>query len=165
MTDQTTTAAIRQTSARMRGFMTALVISLAVLLVLERFGSLAAEALRGGWIWRRVALQAVSAMPEVLYLLALVWVRQALAAFASGDLYTPTIARMVDRVGTTLAAGALVGVFLVPSALRLLGQGPGYLIAYDIAGLVLGAVGLSLKVIAHVLRRAAELQAELDEMF
>ena len=72
---------------------------------------------------------------------------------------------MLDRVGTMLATGAFISVFLVPSASRAVGFGPGYLIAYDVSGLVLGAVGLSLKVIAHVLRRGSEMQAELDEIF
>jgi hypothetical protein len=61
--------------------------------------------------------------------LALWWVRQALAAFARGELFTPTITRALRRVG--LAAGALMGVFLVPSLTRALGFGPGYMIAYD----------------------------------
>ena len=163
----TTNAAIQATSAKLRRFLTWVFASLAVLLLLERFGAITAQALRDPAAagFGRFAVQAVLASPEVLYLLALWWVRQALASFAEGNLYTPTIATMIDRVGMTLAAGAFLGVFVVPGALRLLGQGPGYLIAYDIAGVVLGAIGLSFKVIAHVLRRAAELQAELDEMF
>jgi hypothetical protein len=114
---------------------------------------------------RRLGLACVAACPEVVFLLALWWIRQALAAFADGKFYTPTITRMLDRVGTMLAIGSFITVFLIPSASRALGFGPGYLIAYDVSGLVLGAVGLSLKVIAHVLRRASEMEAELDGIF
>ena len=64
-----------------------------------------------------------------------------------------------------LAVGALLNVFALPSLLTLAGKGPGYLIAYDVTGLVLGAVGLSLIVIANVLTRAAALQTELDGIF
>jgi hypothetical protein len=145
-----------------------LVATLAVLLVLERFGSVALQLVQGGPDpneLRRLELACVVAVPEVLYLLALWWIRQALAEFAEGKLYAPPVTRMLDRVGLMLAAGAFVSVFLVPTASRLLGSGPGYVIAYDVSSLVLGAVGLSLKIIAHVLRRAAEMQAELDEIF
>jgi hypothetical protein len=107
----------------------------------------------------------VHALPEVSYLLALWWIRQALAAMARGELYGPAIRRMLDRVGLTLALGAFASVFLVPGLCRWLGYDPGFWIAYDVSALVLGAVGLSLKVIADVLRHAAGVQAELDGMF
>jgi hypothetical protein len=159
---------IRRTSARLRRVLTGLLVSLAVLLVGERFGSLVVLFLDQGLSGeplRRLGLACVAACPEVLFLLALWWIRQALAAFADGQFYTPTITRMLERVGTTLATGALINVFVIPSASRALGFSPGYLIAYDVSGLVLGAVGLSLKVIAHVLRRASEMEAELDGIF
>lgn len=168
MSRKTTQAEIRQTSAKLRRFVSCLLASLAVLLVLERFGAVSMQLFKqglGGDGPRRLAFQCVAASPEVLYLVALWWIRQALAAFAEGKFYTPTITRMINRVGTMLATAAFISVFLIPSASRALGFGPGYVIAYDVSGLVLGAVGLSLKVIAHVLRRASELQAELDEIF
>jgi len=56
-------------------------------------------------------------------------------------------------------------VFVAPGLSRLLGFDPGYFIAYDVSAMVLGCIGLTLKVLADVLRRAGELQAELDEMF
>lgn len=92
-------------------------------------------------------------------------VRRALAEFARGELFAPTITRLLDRVGTLLATGAFLGVFVVPALQRALGVGPGYWIAFDVSGLVLGALGLSLTVIARVLGRAAVLQAELDKIF
>jgi hypothetical protein len=159
---------IAQRSASLLRLVTWLFVSLAVLLVLERFGSVGLQFARSGATagsLRRLAHECIRACPEVLYLLALWWIRQALAAMADGALYNEPIARMLERVGTTLAAGAFISVFLVPSASRLVGYGPGYLIAYDISSLVLGAVGLSLKLIAHLLRQAAEMQAELDEIF
>ena len=161
-------AEIQRTSAQLRRLLTGLLVALAVLLVGERFGPLLVPLVEHGVtgeILRRLGLACVAACPEVLFLLALWWIRQALGAFADGKFYTPTITRMLDRVGTMLAAGAIITVFLIPSASRALGFGPGYLIAYDVSGLVLGAVGLSLKVIAHVLRRASEMEAELDGIF
>ena len=168
MSSKRTQVEIRRTSANLRRLLSGLLATLAVLLVLERFGAVTMQLLihgLSGEALRRLGLAAVAACPEVLFLLALWWIRQALAAFADGEFYTPTITRMLDRVGTMLATGSFITVFLIPSAARALGSGPGYLIAYDISGLVLGAVGLSLKVIAHVLRRASEMEAELDGIF
>jgi hypothetical protein len=72
---------------------------------------------------------------------------------------------MLERVGRWLAIGAVVSVFIVPLTDTLLKHGPGYWIALDISGLVLGAVGLSLTIVGGVLARGAEIQTELDEMF
>ena len=168
MATTSTHAAIQRSSAKLRRILTCLFAALGVLLVLERFGAVAMQLYRhdsGGNGLRRLAFECVAACPEALDLLALWWIRQALAEFAEGKLYAPTITRMLDRVGMMLAIGACIGVFLVPTVSRALGFGPGYVIAYDVSGLVLGAVGLSLKIIANVLRRASEMQAELDEIF
>ncbi|NTX09139.1 DUF2975 domain-containing protein, partial [Myxococcus sp. CA040A] len=56
-------------------------------------------------------------------------------------------------------------VFIVPSLMRLIGFEPGYVIAYDVGGLVLGAVGLALTLLANVLTHAFALQSELEEIF
>jgi hypothetical protein len=162
------TAEIRERSARLRRFVTGLLVALWVLLVLERFGQLAVQLSAHGFdaeLLRRFANQLVAACPDVFYLMSLWWIRQALAAFARGELYAPTITRMLDRVGMMLAVGAFIGVFVVPGVARMLGFGLGYWVAYDVSALVLGAIGLSLGIIAQVLRRASELQAELDEIF
>jgi DUF2975 family protein len=107
----------------------------------------------------------VAAFPEALFLLALWWVGAALEAFARGELFAAPIVRMLERVGIALACGAAARIALVPPACRLLGFDPGYWIAFDAAGLTLGAIGLALRAIAGVLRQAAAIQSELDEMF
>jgi len=167
MTRRTMQSDIQKSSANLRRLVTCLLVALAATLVLERFGAVGLQLFRraGSDATRRLALESITAFPEVLNLFALWWIRQALAAFAEGKLYAPTITRMLDRVGIMLAAGAVIGVFIVPTATRAIGFAPGYVIAFDVSGLVLGAVGLALKVIAHVLRRASEMQAELDEIF
>ncbi len=159
---------IRERSARLRRVLTCLAASLWGLLLLERFGDIGLQLARQGVTderLRRLGVQIVAACPEVFYLLSLWGIRDALAAFARGELYTATIARMLERVGVMLAIGACISVFLMPTLDRLLGFGPGYVIAFDVSGLVLGAVGLSLRILAQVLRRASALQAELDEIF
>ncbi len=168
MTTQSPTAEIQRRSARLRTFVTLLCSGLIVLLVLERFGFALEELIRRGIDTKklgRLAVQTVEALPEALYLLALWWIRQALAAIGRGELYGPAIRRMLDRVGLMLTLGAFASVFLVPGLCRLFGYDPGFWIAYDVSALVLGAVGLSLKVIADVLRHAADVQAELDGIF
>ena len=159
---------IQRTSTKLCRLVSGLLAALAIVLVLERFGAVGLQLLDRGFtgdLPRRLATQAIAAGPEIAYLFALWWIRQTLAAFAAGKLYTRAVTRMLDRVGTMLAAGALFNIFIVPSASRALGFGPGYFIPYDVSGFVLAALGLSLKVIAHVLRRAAEMETELREIF
>lgn len=159
---------LRQHSANVRRYVTVLWVASATLVVLERFSAATI------WMFRRhfasetvthLACQAVSFVPELMFILALWWVRDALSAFARGEWFTSNIARMLDRVGIVLACGAFVRIFLVPGACRLLGLDAGYWIAFDASALVLGSIGLALRAIAGVLRRASAIQSELDEIF
>ena len=159
---------IRRRSARFRNGMTILFAVLAVLVTLERLSFPLVEIGRYGFngaTLRGLGVSVALAVPHIFYLVALWGIRKALADFANGDFFAPTVAAMLDRVGIWLAAGAVTSVFLVPLAERALGFGPGYFIALDVSGLVLGAVGLSLTLVGRVLTRAAALQTELDEMF
>ncbi len=168
MAGQHVNAEIRTRSARLRRLLTGLSVGLWVLLVLERFSAAGIDVFSHGMGpegVKRLTYEFVLALPPVFYLLSLWWIRQALASFALGELYGPTITRMLNRVGIMLAAGALTSVFLVPVLSRGLGFSPGYWVAFDVPGLVLGAIGLALTVIARVLREAAQMQTELDEIF
>lgn len=168
MTPATSVADIRRQAGRLCRIVTGGALALWVLLVLERFGSPVATLLQHGGdaaTWHAFALRLIEACPQAIDLIALEWTRRALAGFARGDLFAPTVAQMLDRVGATLALGAFVELVLVPAAQRLLGSDPGYWIAFDVSALVLAAIGLSLSVVARVLQRAAELQTELDEIF
>lgn len=161
-------AHIRVRSAFLLRLISVLAAALWLTFLLERFGAVSLGLAAHGsdaTAWRAFAVQCVLAVPEVFFLLALGGVRHALAEFARGQLYVPAVTRMLDRVGVLLAAGAGIGVFGVPGLLHALGAGPGYWIAFDVSALVLGALGLSLTVIAHVFGRAAALEAELDEIF
>lgn len=161
-------AALRDRSARLARVLTVLLAVLAALLLSERFGAVGLSLLEegvGGETIRRFGVQLVAAIPEACYLMALWWVRTALVEFARGAFHTPVIARALQRVGVMLTAGAAIALLAVPSLQRALGFDPGYVIAYDIGSAVLCAVGLSLAMLAHVLERAAAVQAELDEIF
>src|SRR5262249_16752576 len=110
---------IQQRSTNLRRIVGCLLAVLVVLLVGDRFGALAMQFLTRGigeeWL-RRFAVECMRAVPEILFLLALWWIREALAAFAAGELYAPVVTRMLDRVGGMLFAGAVISVFLLPSA-------------------------------------------------
>lgn len=163
-----TTLEIRKRSARARTFVSVLWLLCALLVVLERFSNATIRAFNTGfadWEVRVLLCQMVSAVPEALFLLGLWWVREALAAFARGEWFSSPIARMLDRVGVILVCGAFVRIFIVPGACRLLGLDSGYWIAFDATAMVLGAIGLALKAIAGVLRRASAIQSELDGIF
>src|SRR5664279_5661376 len=111
MTQRTTQADVQKSSANLRRLVTYLLVALAATLVLERFSAVGLQLFRQGVSGdgpRRLAFEFVTAFPEVLYLFALWWIRQALAAFAEGKLYAPTITRMPDRVGIMLATGAII---------------------------------------------------------
>ncbi|ABF40441.1 hypothetical protein Acid345_1439 [Candidatus Koribacter versatilis Ellin345] len=148
--------------------MTVLFVGLASLIVLERFGWVAVPIVRhtlSRSAWVHLADEVVGACPEVLFLLSLWGVRAALQRLAQGDLYGAVMVRMLKRVGAMVAAGSFLKVFVEPAAHRWLGYAPGYWIAYDVSGVVLGVVGLALIIVARVLENAAELKAELDGIF
>lgn len=159
---------IQHHSARVRRFVTLLWIVCLTLVVLERFSAATIRVFASGFAddaLRALACQLVAAVPEVLFLLGLWWIRDALTAFTRGELFAIPMTRMLDRVGIVLACGSAARIFLVPGACRLLGFDAGHWIAFDAAGLVLGAIGLALKAIAGVLRHASAVQSELDEIF
>jgi len=156
---------IRRQSASLRTAVTVLFVSLAALVVLERFGWIAVERAASPDVMHRLGVELVAALPEVFYLLALWWIRSALTSCAAGEFYAPVLTRMLRRVGACVATGAVLNVAVVPSLDRLLGASPGYWIAFDVTGCVLGAIGLTLFILARVLDRARELQTELDAIF
>ena len=163
-----TKQSVAEHSARMRRFVTVLWAASLTLVVLERFSAATIRVFASGFAGealRALACQAAAAFPEALFLLGLWWVRDALAAFARGELFAMPMTRMLDRVGVLLAIGSATRIFLVPGICRLLGFNAGHWIAFDAAGMVLGALGLALKAIAGVLRHASTIQSELDEIF
>ena len=159
---------VRRHSARMRRLVTMSWVVCLTLVVLERFSAAGIRAITTRYAndaLRALACQAIAAIPEALFLVGLWWIREALAAFARGQLFAAPMTRMLDRVGIVLACGSAARILIVPGACRLLGFESGPWIAFDAAGLVLGAIGLALRAIAGVLRHASMIQSELDEIF
>ena len=155
-------------SARMHRVVTLLWAGCLALVVLERFSAPAISLFATQFdalAVRALACQAAEAFPELLFLVALWWVRDALGAFAGGAMFGASIARMLDRVGITLTCAAAVRIAVVPGVCRLLGFNPGYWIAFDAAAVVVAVLGLALKAIAGALHHAESIQTELDEIF
>jgi hypothetical protein len=153
-------------ATRLRRLLTAFVAATAVLLVLERLGY--AGAYRGGslsGVAARAGEQFVYALPGFLYLLALWQLRQAVAAVAEGALFGPAVVAAVKRVGALIIAGAAASILLMPALHRLFGDAYPRLIDYDVATLILAAIGAALTFIARLIERAAAVQSELDQIF
>jgi hypothetical protein len=162
------TASLQDYSARMRALITAVWTGCLLLVAGERFSAVTLQLVQSGFAateMRAWICQAVSAIPEALFLVALWGIRTALAAFARGELFTAAITHMLERVGVVLVCAAAVRLFVVPGVCRLLGFGAGYWIAFDAAAVIVGAIGLALRVIGAVLRHASELESELEQIF
>lgn len=168
MSQSSLPAPLRARSRALARWLSVLLAILSLLLLAERFSAAGIALYRNdadAGTFGRFGAQFAAAIPETCYLLALWWIRAALLEFADGAFHTPVIATALRRVGVTLTVGAAVALFLVPGLQRLFGAGPGYLIAYDIGSVALCALGWSLAMLAQVLKRAAEVQSELDEIF
>lgn len=152
----------------MRTLVTVVWIGCLLLVAGERFSLVTLQLVQSGFgstETRGWLCQAVSAVPEALFLVALWGIRTALAAFARGELFTEAITHMLERVGIVLVCAAAVRLLVVPGVCRLLGFGAGYWIAFDAAAVIVGAIGLALRVIGAVLRHAAQLESELEHIF
>ena len=103
-------------------------------------------------------LAALSPLP--FYLFALWTARGAILRIGAGEALRTLISPMLRRIGWSLFLGGLAQVFLV-AWLR-----PGKTIAnYDIGAITVGAVGVTLVVVARLVRDAERDRAELDEIF
>jgi hypothetical protein len=159
---------VRADARRVARIIGVAVVALAILLILERLGAPALAVSRQGVdaaTLRGIGMPLIEITPDIAYLVALQSIRAALASFARGEFFAPLVTRMLARVGALLALGAFAATFVVPLVERALGRSPGYWIAFDVSGLVLGAIGLALIVIARVLQRASAIESELAGIF
>ena len=158
---------LRARSRRLATIAAVAFVFLVSTLLLETLGP-GAVALLHGAVNAEVARQttdaAIAAFPAVFYLLGLWHARSALAALADGGLFADAAAAALDRVGKALAAGAFVGVAIIPTLSKFFGDDPGYVLAFDIGAAVLGVLGLVLVLFADLFRRAGRLQSEMREI-
>lgn len=102
-------------------------------------------------------------LPVPFYLWAIWAVGRACAAIGRGDYFGEVVPRLLNRVGLALFFGGIANVFVAPILIKVLTGRGGYA-AYDVAAITVGVVGLALVVIAPLLRQAAAMRAELDEI-
>lgn len=148
----------------MRLSLSALFWFVALLLLLERLAYAGAFA-GGGLSPGAVGRQLVFATPAILYLAALWQLKQAVAPVARGALFAASANAALRRAGFLLVGGALVTIFLMPALHRLLGQAYPRLIDFDVATIILAAIGAALALVARLLERAGAVERELDEIF
>lgn len=108
--------------------------------------------------------KAIWATPTLFYLYAVWAIGSAMGKVSKGRLIQPTLARALREVGIALGLGGLLSVFGITNISRLIGGSQGSFAYFDVAGMTLGMIGGALFLLGRVMDRAADIQAELDEM-
>jgi hypothetical protein len=111
-----------------------------------------------------IAPPAVLALPAIFYLYGVWSIGSALGRLAEGRLIQPILATALRQVGLALGIGGVASVFVVVNILRLLGDGKGGYLHFDVPGMTLGMIGGALFLLGRVADQAGVIQAELDEM-
>lgn len=165
---------LEHAAARLRRWCTALCLFLMAVIVLEiaaRAGAFSdtgvSDVGRHGEAvgFHRLGLDLLFAVPALLQLAALWSVRQSLSGVSAGGLFTPTLSRMLRQVGLLLLLAALCTLVLAPWLHSLASERFPRMVEFDVANLVLGALGLVLMFLARLFARAVDLQRELDDIF
>ncbi|WP_168196852.1 DUF2975 domain-containing protein [Brevundimonas sp. M20] len=108
--------------------------------------------------------QAIKDLPQIFYLFAVWSIGAAMGQLAKGRLIQPVLAGALRRVGLALGFGGLLSVFGITNILRLINDGAGAWLYFDVAGMTLGMIGGALFLLGRVVEQAGRVQAELDEM-
>ena len=113
---------------------------------------------------QRALLILVQGLPAIGYVWALWSAQRALGDLAGGRTFHPTVARAMRHIGIGVLVGALLQVFAVTNLLRIVLDGRGGYLYFDLSAIVLGVVGAALVLLASLVDRGRALQAELDEI-
>jgi hypothetical protein len=112
----------------------------------------------------RGLLAALRFSPALGYLWALWAVQRAFGELGAGAMFPATLARAMRHVGVGVIAGALLSVFAITNLTRIVTDGHGGFMYFDLSGIVLAVVGAALILLARLFDRARLMQAELDEI-
>ncbi len=102
--------------------------------------------------------------PTAVYLFGVWSIGSAMGQLARGRLIQPTLSSALRRVGLSLGLGGVLSVFVVSNLVRLVENGRGGFLHFDVAGMTLGMIGGALFLLGRVVDQAGRMQAELDEM-
>lgn len=102
--------------------------------------------------------------PTAFYLFGVWAIGSAMGQLAKGRLIQPTLSSALRRVGLSLGLGGVLSVFVVSNLVRLVENGRGGFLHFDVAGMTLGMIGGALFLLGKVVDQAGRMQAELDEM-
>ena len=102
--------------------------------------------------------------PTAFYLFGVWSIGSAMGQLARGRLIQPTLSSALRRVGLSLGPGGVLSVFVVSNLVRLVENGRGGFLHFDVAGMTLGMIGGALFLLGRVVDQAGRMQAELDEM-
>ena len=108
--------------------------------------------------------QAIKDLPQLFYLFAVWSIGRAMGQLGKGRLIQPVMASALRRVGLALGFGGLLSVFGVTNIIRLVNDGHGGWMYFDVSGMTLGMIGGALFLLGRVMEQADRVQAELDEM-
>lgn len=103
-------------------------------------------------------------LPAFCYLFGVWSIGAGVGQIGKGRLIQPTLASTLRRVGLALGIGGVLSVFVVSNLLRVMTDGRGGFLNFDVAGMTLGMIGGALFLLGRVIEQAGKVQAELDEM-
>lgn len=138
-----------------------LVLTLSGSVGLPLWGAQGASPIEGE---QRRWLHLIQALPAIGYLWALWSAQAALGALAAGRTFHPVVARALRNIGIGVLIGALLQVFAVVNLLRVVFDGRGSYLYFDLSAIVLGVIGAALILVSRLVDRARALQSELDEI-
>lgn len=127
---------------------------------------LLAVVLIGNVTWqggRFADMVAIYYLPMALYMWAIWMVRRALRAIARGDTFDVIVPMLLSRVGLALFGGAVLTV-CTPLVWRL-AYGQFLVRPFEASPVALGVIGVTLVLVARLLRRAAAMRDELATIF
>lgn len=100
-------------------------------------------------------------LPMALYMLAIWMVRQALKAIADGKLFGEVVPSLLYRVGLLVFAGAIFNEAGRP-LITMMTYGRPWIQTFEASGVTLGVLGLTLALVARLLKSAVDMRDELD---
>lgn len=103
-------------------------------------------------------------LPATFYLFGVWSIGAAMGQLAGGRLIQPTLALALRKVGLALCLGGVLSVFVVTNLMRIIAEGRGGYLHFDVPGMTLSMIGGALFLLGGVVEQAGKVQAELDEM-